>query len=596
MRDFGYSEKNQKVNITDLQLWRRIAQCSLPFRWPLVAAIFLSLFITICTIALPRLLQLAIDHSITATALPLAERLSLLARDSGIYAVLILIAFMLNFGQILLLQWVGQSIMHNLRQLLFKSLLGLDLTFFSSNRTGTLVTRLTNDINNMNEMFTSVIVTMFNDLLRLAGILVMLYMMNAKLAGIMTIFFPVALGMTLFFSRLAREAFRRIRSQLAKLNSFLSESLAGMDIIQIFGQENRSRNTFANLTAEFLRRTLTQIKLFSIFMPLTELLSSVTIAVIPWYGGGEVLKSHLTLGELVAFITYMRLFFQPLRELAQKYSIVQSAMASAERIFDLLDAKSVIQDGALIPQTDTGEVEFKDVHFAYNKQENVLRGIDLRIPAGQTVAIVGATGSGKSTMVNLLLRFYEPDSGQIFLDGMDISKIELNHLRHSVGVILQDVFILQDTLYANIVLDTNVSKREVEQILEDTGLGRFLSRLPQGLETKIGDGGQELSTGEKQLLAFARVLCRKPSLLVLDEATAAIDTESENMLETLLETSFKGKSSLIIAHRLATIRRADHIVVMEHGVIVEQGTHEALLAAGGVYAKLFEMDFRGAER
>lgn len=597
MMDYGYSEEGRQASIGDLQLWRRILQFAAPYKLGLIGAVVISLILTWATLTLPYLVQTAIDQCITATHLSAVERMTGLSRNAFLYGTIIIGVFFATFCQILVLEWVGQWVMHGVRQSLFRHLLHLDLPFFNTRRTGQLVTRLTNDIQNMNEMFTSVIVTLFNDLLRLLGILVLLFVMNPRLASLMSIFVPVALVITIFFSRLARECFRGIRSQLAKLNSFLSETLSGIGILQLFGRQETSRRTFENLGAGYLEQTLSQIRLFGVFMPLTEFLSSVAVAMILWYGGGEVLQKRLTLGELVAFISYMRLFFQPLRELAQKYSIVQSAMASAERIFQLLDTKTTIRQ-ALPPATIKdlkGRLEFRNLCFSYSPDNPVLHNISLTLRPGQTVALVGTTGSGKTTLVNLLLRFYDPQEGQIRIDDTDIATLDLKELRLMVGVILQDVFILQDTLLANIVMDTGKSRPEVEEILTRTGMHRFVQKLPQGLDTPIGEGGMELSTGEKQLLSFARVLCRNPAILVLDEATAAIDTESENILEQAIADSFKGRTSLVIAHRLSTIRRADHIIVMAHGRIVEQGSHEELLSYDGHYATLVAMDLQNGQ-
>ncbi|TKB08157.1 ABC transporter ATP-binding protein [Desulforhopalus sp. IMCC35007] len=592
MRDYGYSEEGHQGSLSDFGLWKRVLRFSAPYKAGLIAAVFISFIITASTLTLPHLVQTAIDSYITVEHLERALRMAGLSHIALQYGLLVVAVFFATFIQILILEWVGQSVMHTVRQRLFTTILNLDLTFFNSNPTGRLVTRLTNDIQNMNEMFTSVIVTLFNDLLRLAGILLLLFYMNPRLAGVMTLFMPVALVITIIFAKFARERFREIRTKLAKINSYLSETLAGISILQIFNRQAECKETFESLTGEYLQKTLKQIKLFGTFMPLTEFLSSAAVALILWYGGGEILQKRLTLGELVAFISYMRLFFQPLRELSQKYSVVQSAMASAERIFQLLDKKSAIQETPLATELHNpeGRLDFQNIHFSYTPDSQILSDVSFSLEPGQTVALVGTTGSGKTTLVNLLLRFYEPQHGNILIDGHNIKDLSLKNLRQVVGVILQDVFLLQDTLLANIVMETGCNRQKVEEILKQTGIDRFTNKLPQGLDTLIGEGGMTLSTGEKQLLAFARVLCRDPAILILDEATAAIDTESENILETAIADSFKNRTSLVIAHRLSTIRRANHIVVMRQGKIVESGTHDELLAQNGHYALLVAMD------
>jgi ATP-binding cassette subfamily B multidrug efflux pump len=594
MMNYGYSEEGQQGSLKDFHLWQRIFQFAKPYKMGLGVAVGISLIITSATLTLPHLLQTAIDSYIMSDQLSSAERIGGLGNTAILYGLLIGVVFLTSFCQILLLEWVGQSVMHTIRQHLFSHLLHLDLHFFNSSPTGRLVTRLTNDIQNMNEMFTSVIVTLFNDLLRLVGILLLLFWLNPKLALVMSIFVPISLMITILFARMARERFRAIRTQLARLNSFLSETLSGIAIIQLFSRQKSSLENFEDLSTGYLQRSLKQIKLFGTFMPLTEFLSSAAVALILWYGGGEVLQNNLSLGGLVAFISYMRLFFQPLRELSQKYSVVQSAMASAERIFQLLDTKSKISvpEHPIRNTRTIGKLEFANINFAYNTDNPVLHDISFSLWPGQTVALVGTTGSGKTSLVNLLLRFYDPQQGTITIDDQNIKDMDLKQLRTVVGVIMQDVFILQDTLFANITMETGHSRDQVLQILNQTGMNRFVDKLPHGLDTVIGDGGLELSTGEKQLLSFARVLCRAPAILVLDEATAAIDTESENILEQAIADSFKGRTSLIIAHRLSTIRRADHIVVMNNGRIIEQGSHETLLHNSGHYALLVAMDLQ----
>jgi ATP-binding cassette subfamily B protein len=592
MRNFGYFEEGQIGRISDTRIWQRLLIYCRPYKAGLGSAVLLSLLITAATLSMPKLMQMAIDQCMKAPGLDDLARVDGLARFALIYGCAVILTFGAGFIQVVLLEYVGQSIMNSLRNDLYRHLLTLDLAFFHSHPTGRLVTRLANDIQNMHEMFTSVMVTLFNDILKLTGILVILFMFNVRLALVMALFLPLSLGVTLLFSRLARDRFRAIRSQLAVLNSFLQETVSAVTILQLFGRQKTSLTTFNLLNNEYLQRTLRQIRLFGTFLPLTEFLGALAMAVILWYGGGEVLRKQLTLGELVAFFSYMRLFFQPMRELSQKYSIVQSAMASAERIFQLLDKKSSINapENPLQPKHIRGDIVFVDVDFSYGRDEEVLHGINLHFKAGETVAIVGATGSGKSTLISLLVRFYDPTAGKILLDGHDLCDYSPELLRNTIGIVLQDVLIEPDTVFANITLGTGRSKKDVRRILAQTGMDTFAARLPRGLDTRIGEGGLDLSAGEKQLLAFARVLCRNPAVLILDEATSSVDTEAENLLEHAVKTGFGTRTSLIIAHRLSTVRRADRIVVLDQGRVAEQGSHEKLIARHGLYAELIAID------
>ncbi len=599
MHNFGYAEEGQKDSSGDIHLWRRtLSYCSGHIGW-IVVAVILSLIVTAATLGLPRLMQAGIDQYIVSATLSSGERVSGIAGLTLQYALLVGLVFAGTFFQVILLEWIGQSVMHRLRQHLFSHLLTLDLGYFHGQPAGRLVTRLTNDIQNMQEMFTSVMITLFNDGLKLAGIFWFLVMMNVRLALVMAIFVPLALVMTMVFSRIARQKFRTIRTQLARMNAFLAESLSGIGVIQVFGAQARSSRVHRDLTEGYLARSLDQIKVFGAFMPLTEFMGSAAVALIIWYGGGEVVRSRLTIGELVAFLAYMRLFFQPLRELSQKYSIVQSAMASAERIFQTIDTHSrLVEVADVAAATATvraaGRIEFKQVSFAYDPQQPVLNNIDLIVEPGETVALVGATGAGKSTLISLLVRFYDPVSGSVCIDGRDVRDMALQSLRQQVGIIMQDIFILPDTVLANITLDQPQDEQRLATLLKRTGLQSFVDRLPEGLQTRIGEGARNLSVGEKQLLSFARALYRDPAILVLDEATASIDTESENLLEQAIAEGFLGRTSLVIAHRLSTIRRADRIVVMDQGRIVEQGSHEQLMATDSLYAQLVRLDLQPA--
>jgi len=589
LRDnYGYFEEDQLGKFGDLGLWRRIVFLGRPYWLGALLSVLLSFLVVGCGLSLPYLIRLAVDDFILNPGLAVEVRLEGLTRLSLAFGGLMVLEFSGNFVQVLLLEWTGQRIMHRMRQMMFVHLLHLELNFFQRNPTGRLVTRLTNDIQNMHEMFTSVIVTLFNDGVKLLGILGILFWMNWRLALGICLLLPLMVGNTIWFSRLARDAFRQIRTHLSQINSFLQESLSGVALIQLFLRERSTQAQFSQLNQAFFGKALYQIRVFAVFMPLIELMSAVTIGTILWYGGSQVMAGKMSLGMLVAFLSYMRLFFQPMRELSQKYSIVQSALASAERIFQLLDSREALPlaSSSLRPASGKGEIEFRQVSFGYEPGRPVLEHFSLRIPAGQTLAIVGATGSGKTTLINLLERFYDPDEGQILLDGLDLRSLDPDWLRRQVGLVMQDVFLLPGSIRDNVLLDVEKTDEEVWEILAQAQMSRFVRQLPEGLATRVGEGGMDLSAGQRQLLAFARVLAREPRILVLDEATASVDSESEALTEQAIAATFAGRTNIVIAHRLSTIRRADHILVMAGGRIIEQGSHAELALANGAYRRL----------
>jgi len=594
--NYGYFEEDQLGKFGDLSLWRRIVFLGRPYWLGAVLAVLLSFAVVGCGLALPYLIRVAVDDFIFNTGAAAEVRLAGLKHLALAFCAFMAFEFFGNFVQVLILEWTGQRIMHRMRQMMFVHLLHLDLKFFHRNPAGRLVTRLTNDIQNMHEMFTSVIVTLFNDGVKLVGILGILFWMNWRLALGICLLLPLMVGNTLWFSRLARDAFRQIRTHLAQINSFLQESLSGVSLIQLFLRERSSQAQFSRLNQAFFAKALYQIKVFAVFMPLIELMSALVIGTILWYGGSQVMAGKMTIGMLVAFLSYMRLFFQPMRELSQKYSIVQSALASAERIFQLLDSKEILPLAAipLRPVPGKGEIEFREVRFGYEPEHPVLEKFSLRIPPGQTLAIVGATGSGKTTIINLLERFYDPDAGQILLDGIDLRDLDPDWLRRQVGLVMQDVFLIPGTIRENILLDTEKNDEALWGILEKAQLARFVRQLPAGLATQVGEGGMDLSAGQRQLLAFARILAREPRILVLDEATASVDPESEMLTEQAIDATFAGRTNIVIAHRLSTIRRADHILVMAEGRIIEQGSHAELAAANGAYRRLLTIFSAGA--
>jgi len=586
--DFGYFEEDRLNKVGDFSLWRRIlALIGAQTPWVL-GAILLALLAVGAGLALPHLMRLAVDRYIVNDTLPPLSRINGLAQLALIFLGLSLIDFAATFLQAIALEWSGQQTMHRLRQQLFSHLLDLDLAFFNKNPGGKLVTRLTNDIQNMHEMFSSVIVTLFNDSLRLLGILAVLYFMDWRLALLLTLLLPLIFANIFWFSRLARNISRLIRTRLARLNSYLQESLAGLSIIQLLHREEATQNGFATLNNEYLALANRQIRLFAIFMPMIELFSALAIAMIIWYGGGEILRERMSLGMLVAFLSYMRLFFQPVRELSQKYSIVQSAMASAERIFQLLDTESGLPAAPVArrPERLAGAVRFEGVSFGYRADEPVLHDFNLAIRPGETVAVVGATGSGKTTLINLLERFYDPTAGRILLDDTDLRDLDPNWLRHQVGLVMQDVLIVPGTIRDNILLDHQLTDQQLTKVLADAQLHELLTLLPDGLETVIGEGGMTLSTGQNQLLALARILARDPRILVLDEATANVDSATEILIERAIATTISNRTSIIIAHRLSTIRRADRIIVIHRGRLVEEGDHDQLMARHGHYQQM----------
>ncbi|MFZ0929944.1 MAG: ABC transporter ATP-binding protein [Syntrophobacteraceae bacterium] len=581
-------EDEQIRYLGDFKLWGRLLKFIVPqWKWVLTA-VSLAFIITGASLMWPRLVQLAIDKYILNNSLPVDERMNGVTRIAFLFLGVIVVGFVANFFQVIALEWVGQKIMHSLRQSLFDHVVRLNLSFFSAHRVGRLVTRHTNDIQNMYEMFTSVIITLFNEGIRLIGILVVLFWMDWRLSTLFVLTFPLMLLITLTFGKLSRQAFRGIRAHLAGINAFLQEAVSGISVVQLFVREKDVRERFSRLNGKYFDAAMYQVRVFGIFVPLIEVMSSVALALIIWYGGGQVLRNYMTIGILTAFISYMRLFFQPIREFSQKYTIVQSAMTSAERIFQLLEEKDYIPqvvDPVRVEEI-RGHIEFRDVVFSYEPGRPVLRNISFEVKPGHTLAIIGATGSGKTTIINLLERFYDPQQGSVMLDGVDVRSLEPHWLREHIGLVMQDIFIVPGSIRENILLDRELPESEIGRIVHLSQLENVVQSLPQGLDTIIGEGGMDLSAGQKQLLAFARVLARDPKVLILDEATSNVDTETEMLIEQAIRALMANRTSVIIAHRLSTIRRANHIIIMDHGRIVEQGSHESLMEKAGLYHHL----------
>ena len=523
-----------------------------------------------------------------------------LIRLALVFVAVSLFIFLCGFAQHMLLERAGQKMMLTIRRNLYQHLLTRSLAFHSNNPVGKLVTRLTNDVQNLNEMYRTTVVALFQDFFLIIGIVVVLLLLDLRLALACMALTPIIAALAWGFARLARDAFRRLQGHLGLINARLSETLGGLAVIKLFRAEKASREQFNRHNQGYFQAGLHQIKVFTVFMPLTELISGAAVALIIWYGGGQVVADRISLGTLVAFISYMQMFFRPVRDLAEKYNILQNALASGERIFHLLDNDQTLPRPARpqpLPRSGAGRVRFERVTFGYHPHQPVLREVDFTIEPGETWAVVGATGAGKSSLVNLLLRLYDPQEGRVLIDGVDLTRVERGELARRVALVDQDVFLLAGTVADNIVLGRDwIDEAHLRQALEVSGARHFVDQLDHGLDTELGEGARRLSAGQRQLLALARALAGHPAVLVLDEATSAVDPESERLIQDALPRVMAGRTSLVVAHRLSTIQHADRILVMSRGRIVEQGTHQQLLAAGGLYTRLVELQEAAAGR
>lgn len=524
-----------------------------------------------------------------------AEDIDNLWRIGWIFLALIISAFIMNYIQVYALHYASNKIIYNIRQQLFTHVENMSLSFFDKNPVGRLVTRLTNDTETLHQMYTEVLVSFFKDIFILLGVIIVMLTMSFRLALLTFLVLPVLLLSSYLFRLKVRDAYRQVRLKLARINSSLSENFTGMRTIHTFKREVQQFNKFNKINEELLAANKREVFIFAVYRPSMEIIRSLGFAIIIWYGGGQVVQGNIQFGVLFAFINYIKQFFQPINNLTEKYNVLQSSMASSERIFKLLDTESTIKN----PESPkplkvfTGEIEFKNVWFAYNDEDWVLKDVNFKIRPGESIAFVGATGAGKSSIINLMGRFYDIQKGEILIDGVNIQDLSITDLRENIGIVLQDVFMFAGDIKGNISLDhPNITREKVEEIAKYVNLHRFIEKLPHGYDEPVMERGSTLSSGQKQLLAFARALAFNPAVLVLDEATSNIDTETEELVQDAMQKIIKGKTTIAIAHRLSTIQSCDKIIVLHKGQIREIGNHNELLKRKGLYYNLYELQYK----
>jgi ATP-binding cassette, subfamily B, multidrug efflux pump len=591
----------------DSHLLRRLLQYLRPYGWRVLLALALVAIVTPLELAPPKLFQVAIDKYLVpgmnhAIDEPQAWHGVLII--SVVFFAVLVFDFLAQYIQIRIMQRVGQQTMYDMRSAIFAHIQRLPMSYFDRNPVGRLVTRVTTDVDALNDLFAAGVVTMINDFFLLAVLAAYLFSIDHLLALDALAVLPFILVVTYFFRKFVRDANRRIRTAVASINSYLQEYISGMSIVQLFNREQKARADFGRRNHDNMLAWRDAILAFALFYPAVEILSVFAIALIYWSGGNRVLSGTLSLGILTAFTMYATRFFRPIQDLSEKFNILQSAMAASERIFKLLDepAPAASSADAIPLDAPRGEIEFRNVWFSYSAKPEpaeddwVLRDVSFRVAPGQTVAIVGHTGAGKTTIISLLLRFYDVQRGQILLDGIDIRKINIQDLRRLFGIVLQDPFLFSGTIESNIRLGSSgIDSKAVEQAAEETGLGDFIRSLPEGVATPVNERGSTLSVGQRQLINFARALAHNPRFLILDEATSSVDTKTEVQIREALDRLLSGRTALVIAHRLSTIQHADRILVFHKGRLREQGAHQELLAQRGIYYRLYQLQYKEQE-
>jgi ATP-binding cassette, subfamily B, multidrug efflux pump len=573
----------------DARLMRRLLAYVKPYKKYIFAAILLNIIVAALGPLRPYLTKIAIDEHIANADYNGLLVISLILLGTLLFQSTIQY-FLTYYTQLL-----GQKIIFDLRMQIFSHVQKLALRFFDKTPIGRIVTRTTNDVESLNELFSSGIVMVFSDIFIILWILAFMFFMDVELSLVTLSVLPFLIYGTFLFRKKVREAYRDVRLHLARLNSYMQEHITGMSLIQIFNKQKDELKNFSDINADYKDSNVRSIFYYAIFYPGVEFLSSVAIALIIWYGGGEIIQQTLTLGVLFAFIQLTEMFFRPIRDLSEKYNIMQTAMASSERIFKLLDDNTIVKNPENPQGLEyvNGKIEFKNVWFAYNNEDYILKDVSFTINPGETVAIVGATGAGKTSIINVLTRFYDINNGEILIDGKDITSLNKRDLRKYISIVLQDVLLFSGTIKSNISLGNEaITDEKIVEAARIVGADKFVNNLPDKYDEIVKERGSTLSVGQKQLLSFARALAYNPRILILDEATSSIDTETEILIQKAIQKLLAGRTAIVIAHRLSTIQNADKIIVMHKGEIRETGNHQSLLAKRGIYYKLYQLQYK----